>query len=114
MSVFTDDSGGVRPWVTYTAIAAVLLVGGYFVYGAWTKNDRALEARLMCYSCEYTSSKELKVGEVYPQPCPKCEKQTFVPALNCSKCGAPNVWNEDRGAKPPTKCRKCGVELRHG
>ncbi len=114
MSVFTDDDGGVKPWVTYAIIGIAIFAGGYFVYGAWRKSGSPTNVNLMCYSCEYVSDRELTIGETFPAKCPKCDKDTFVPAFRCPQCQTPNVWNEDRGLKPPTKCRKCGAESRHG
>jgi hypothetical protein len=110
------DVRGIPPWITYTIIAAAVIAGVYFTYAAWTKGDRPLEAALMCSTpgCGHLRVDALQVGEMLPAKCPKCGKDSLLPAFYCPKCKTVNIWNENRGLPPPTKCSKCGQEVRHG
>jgi uncharacterized OB-fold protein len=110
------EEGGVPPWVKHAIIAIAVIAGGYFIYAAWRSSDRQLEATLMCSTqgCGYLRTEALQVGEMLPARCPKCGKDSLLPAFNCPKCKTVNIWNENRGLPPPTKCSKCGQEVRHG
>jgi hypothetical protein len=113
---FAKDDGGVPPWVKYTVIVLAVAVGGFFLLKAWQGIDAPAEATLMCSTpkCEYVRTEALQVGEMLPAKCPKCGKDSLLPAFNCPKCKTVNIWNENRGLPPPTKCSKCGQEVRHG
>ena len=116
MGVFTDeDGGGVKPWVTYAVIGIAVFIGGYFVYGAWTKGDRPNTVTLMCSTkgCGYTRAEALQVGETLPLKCPKCGKDTVVVAYRCPDCKTPVILNEEIGLNPPARCPKCGAEVWH-
>jgi len=94
---------------------AVVLIGGYFAWAAWSGRSRPQDVAMLCSNpkCGYTRAQPLQVGESLPMPCPKCGQQTLMAAFRCPKCGTPNIWNENRNALPPTKCRKCGHENYH-
>lgn len=114
MSILANEDGGVKPWVTYGVVLIAVLVGGYFVRGAWNAGSHPEKAAMLCVKCGYTRADELQVGDIPPLKCPKCDQQSLYPAFPCTKCGTPNVWNENLGSKGPTKCRKCGAENFHG
>ncbi len=115
--VLTDD-GSTKP--SGVAIAALVLVVsatalGYYVWKAdWGGGVPQIEAPTQCWECGYTESRKAVVGEPPVLHCPKCGKQAFAPAVACTKCRTLVVLNEYRGVKPPTKCPKCGGEVRHG
>lgn len=111
-----NDDEEMRPAVAYTIVAVCCLVIGYFVYHAWAGVDSQLEANLLCITegCGYADSRQLEVGELFPAECPKCGKKSVFYALKCPKCGKPHVMNEVLGKPGPTKCSKCGTEVRHG
>src|SRR5262245_3118913 len=113
MSVFANEDGGVKSWVTYSLVTVAVLVGVYFVRAAWNKGDTPTDIALLCVNktCGYTTSRVMEVGEAPPLKCPKCGKDSVYPAIKCPKCGAANVWNADLGIKGPTKCNKCGTEI---
>jgi len=108
--------GQLRPAVAYGIICAVVAVAGYMVYTAWAGSGSSRPVAMMCMTpdCGYTRSERLQVGETFPAPCPRCGKNSLVPAFVCKECGTVNVWNEDRGLSPPTRCTKCGREVYHG
>jgi hypothetical protein len=114
MSVFADETGAVKSWVTYSVVALVILVGGYFVRDAWNKGSHPDKAAMLCVKCGYTKTRELQVGASSPAKCPKCGNESLYAAFPCYKCRAPNVWNQDLGLAGPTQCRKCGAENVHG
>ena len=113
---FAKDEGGIPPWIKYAVIVAAVIVGGYVVYAAWTRSERAPEAFVLCADpkCGYVEERVLQPGEDVPQKCPKCGQLTFYPAFPCRGCKTPLIWNENRHLPPPTKCPKCGRENRHG
>ncbi len=115
-NLLTNEDGGVKPGVKYAGIGLLVVILGYWAFTTWTGGDRALTATLMCYTqgCGYTTARELEIGEVLPATCPKCGNKSVVSAFKCPGCGTPNVWNEDRGLAPPTRCTKCGREVRYG
>jgi hypothetical protein len=113
---FEDLDDRFKTWAGY-AIGIVAVLGvGYFTYGAWVGADGPLDVTLMCTTegCGYTRERPLQVGESVPASCPDCDKASVFPAFRCSECKTYNVWNEDRGLSPPTKCRECGHENYHG
>src|SRR5690242_1041057 len=97
MSVFANEDGGVKSWVTYGVVTIAVLAGVYFVRAAWNKGNEAEKSAILCPKCGYTSTEPLKIGDVPPMKCPKCGQQSLYPAFLCSKCGAPNVWNQNLG-----------------
>jgi len=113
---FVEDDGRLRPHVAWGAIALAVGASLYFGYRAWSRDSRSHRVALMCMTegCDYQREESLQVGETLPLKCPKCGKMSVVPSFTCPNCGTPNVWNEDRGLKPPTKCTKCGKENYHG
>ncbi len=112
---FFDEDGGLRSYVPWGLIGLALLIGGYYAYATWTRDSQTHDVAMMCATtgCSYEREETLQVGEILPIQCPKCGKKSVVPSFKC-KCGTSNVWNEDRGLKPPTKCTKCGKEYYHG
>ncbi len=115
-NMFTYDDGGVKPWVKYAALVIAVGAGGYFVYTGWSSEDASQEVTMMCLTegCDYKTSRPLEFGEVLPAKCPKCGKNSLVPAFTCKGCGKPLILNEDRGLKPPTICPYCGKEVWYG
>ena len=114
--LFASDGGNLKSGVAYAILAIAVACGGYFVYATWTSGDRPLVSTVMCAnaSCKHVDQRAQEVGEDWPQKCPKCVQQTLFVAFNCRKCAAPNIWNENRGLRPPTRCTQCGQENRHG
>lgn len=114
--LFANDDGSVKPWVVYAVLAIAVVGGGMVVYARWKSSDQPLTSTVMCASpgCGYLDQRVQEVGEAWPQKCPKCGQEALFVAFSCRKCGAPNIWNENRGLPPPTKCIKCGQENRHG
>lgn len=116
--LFLTDSGGL----TTVGLAAILLAlgvaGGAVGYYMWKGADLGggmpqLESARKCYECGYVGTVKLQVGQFRPT-CPKCGKDAFLAAYKCPKCGNLEVLNEERGLPPPTKCSRCGGEIRHG
>ncbi len=113
----TED-GETRP----VALAAVILVlvasasaMGYFFWKADLGGGMPqLESPAKCWECGYTTERKPQAGEPTVLPCPRCGKEAFAPAFACPKCKTLVVLNEYRQMKPPTKCPKCGGEVRHG
>lgn len=112
-NIFTNEGGGVKPWVVWGILALAIVTGSYFIYGAWNGSNE-LKATLMCSECGNIRTEALAVGEMLPATCSKCGKNAMLPAFHCPSCKTVNIWNENRGLPPPTKCRKCGQEVRHG
>ncbi len=114
--VFMYDEGGVKPWVTYAVIALAVIVGGYFVYGAWTQGEKPQDVTMKCATagCGYATSLRPAIGTAIPGKCPKCGRESVFVAHFCPKCKEPVVLNENLGLKPPTKCPKCGAEVYYG
>ncbi len=114
--IFYNDEDQFRPAVSYAVVGLAILLCGYYVYAKWNGSDQAVETNLKCSTsgCAYISERPLQVGEKIPLQCPKCDQRAVYPALPCPKCGTPNVLNQYLGKKPPTKCSKCGTELRYG
>ncbi|NLX22905.1 MAG: hypothetical protein GXY55_14730 [Phycisphaerae bacterium] len=115
-NLVVNDDGSVKPAFTYTILVVSVLVAGFLAYRIWTAGDAVNERTMMCITpgCDYTRDRALQLGETLPALCPKCGKKSVVATFKCPHCGQPNVWNEDRGLKPPTKCTKCGKERWHG
>ena len=113
---FVDEGGHLRSFVPWTGIVVSLAVASFYAYRAWTRDSGPHSVAMMCMTpgCDYRRSESLQVGETLPLECPKCGKKSVVPSFSCPACGAANVWNEDRGLKPPTKCTQCGKESYHG
>lgn len=111
-----NDDEQMRPGVLYGLIALAIGIGAYFVYANWTSADEPVAIARMCVTqgCGYTSTQDLQLGETFPGKCPSCGKDSVYIALRCPKCKTANVLNEDRGIKGPTKCSRCGTELRYG
>ncbi len=111
-----DDTGGLRPWVTYTTVGLAVLVGGYLVYGAWFGSDGPSAITLKCMEegCDYERTRPLQLGESLPLKCPDCDKQSVVTTRACPNCKTAVILNEDRGLAPPAKCPKCNEEVWHG
>lgn len=109
-----DDNGGVKPWVTYTIIGLAVFLGGYFVYAKWTGFDKPHAVSMMCTTqgCGYQSTERLSVDSSLH--CPKCDKDSLVVAHLCPQCKTPVILNESIGKRGPTKCPKCGGEVRYG
>lgn len=115
-SWFLDENGALRSYVAW--VLGVLAVGAlaYGAYAYWSRDSRVNKVSMMCMTagCTYTREESLQEGETLPSLCPKCNQKSVVPSFKCTVCGTNNVWNEDRGLKPPTKCTKCGKEYYHG
>lgn len=108
-------SGDARSIATCAALGLAAAVVGIFAYRAFTGGGTP-DVALMCMTpgCGTLRERPLELGESLPARCPACDKSSLVPAFTCPQCGTPNIWNEDRGLPPPTKCSKCGKEVRHG
>ena len=113
--LFTSDDGSIRPWVTYGATGLVILAVACFGYAAWTRSGESQKVTWMCMTegCGYKTARSMKFKEPLPAKCPKCDKNSLVPAFKCKKCGEPLILNQDRGLEPPTICPNCG-ESRYG
>ncbi|HSW45961.1 MAG TPA: hypothetical protein VLM89_10360 [Phycisphaerae bacterium] len=111
---FLDDDGMVRPPAAYGTIALAVLLLGLFAYRAWTKGEHPTTGTWICMDCAKLADVTPKIGGDLPAKCPHCDKVSLVPAYACSKCKTPQVLNEYRGLKPPTKCTKCGAEVWYG
>jgi hypothetical protein len=113
--VAVQEQAGLKPWVSYTIIGVAVLVSVVTAYRLWTRGNQDPIA-MMCVTegCKYTTSVAPRPGDPSILTCPKCGKESVTPAIYCPKCGTPTVWNESRGLPGPTKCKKCGQEMRHG
>jgi len=100
----------------WAAVLAGLGIVAVAIWVIWSRASTTQPVVMMCMTpgCGYQRQRALQVGETFPLVCPRCGKKSVAPAFRCPKCGTPNVWNEDRGLKPPTRCTKCGEEIRHG
>jgi hypothetical protein len=112
-----SEDGQTKPAGVAVVVLVLVFSSAALGYYLW-KSDLGggipqMESPNKCYSCGYMASRKLEVG-ISNTTCPKCGKETFLPAYKCKKCGNLEVLNEDRGLKPPTKCTKCGGEIRHG
>lgn len=115
-SWFVNEDGRLRSYVPWTILVLALAFASMWVYRVWTRDSGSHAVAMMCKTpgCSFTRAEKLQVGETLPLECPKCGNKSVVPSFACKACGTPNVWNEDRGLKPPTKCTKCGKEHYHG
>jgi hypothetical protein len=115
-SLIKSEDGGVKPGIVYGVIGLAVVLGAYWVYASWTGPGKGMTVTMLCYTqdCGYSRDRALELGEILPAKCPRCGNLSVVSAFSCPGCGAPNVWNEDRGLAPPTKCTKCGREVRYG
>jgi DNA-directed RNA polymerase subunit RPC12/RpoP len=114
--LFLLPDGGVKPWVTYAVLTLAVVEGGYFVYAAWTAEDKPTAGTWICMtpSCGRSVRRGPQLGENMPAKCPKCGNESLVPAYSCPGCKTPLALNEYRGTPPPTKCRNCGLEVWYG
>ncbi|MEP0844630.1 MAG: hypothetical protein HRF43_18170 [Phycisphaerae bacterium] len=88
------------------------LAGACAAWAWWGTGD--LKSTLMCSAgCGYIRAGTLSAGDMLPATCPRCGRNSLVPAFHCPKCRSVNVWNESRGLPPPTRCGKCGQEVWH-
>jgi len=112
VALTSPDRGKLVVWAV---IGVAVLALAYFAWGAWSSRSRAQDVAMLCSNpkCGYTRAEPLQVGESLPMTCPRCGQRTLMAAFRCPKCGTPNIWNENRNALPPTKCRKCGRENYH-
>jgi len=110
-----QDGPDRRKLVAGVLIGAIVLIGAYFAWTALSSRSRPQDVAMLCSNpkCAYTRAEALQVGETLPMTCPKCGQRTLMAAFRCPQCGTPNIWNENRNALPPTKCRKCGRENYH-
>ncbi|HOW17546.1 MAG TPA: hypothetical protein PLC79_00805 [Phycisphaerae bacterium] len=95
------------------AVSLVALAAAAHYYVRTAGDEPQLSSPYMCYECGYIETVKLKPGTSI-ETCPKCQRPTFRPAYKCEKCGTLAVLNEYRGLEPPTKCPKCGAEIKHG
>jgi hypothetical protein len=112
MALLTNDDGGVKPWVTYTTVALVVVVAGYVVWGAMNKADRPHGLTMACSTpgCDFGDRMAPDPDAELPLKCPKCKQQSVWPGVNCPACKEPNVMGDDG----KVKCRKCGREFGRG
>lgn len=117
--VLTED-GRTKPAAAVVVVVVLVLSCSALGYYVWQGGgvdlgggEPQISAPFKCYSCGYTMYAKVKLG-VPMDICPKCKKSTLCPAKICPKCGSIEILNENRGLKPPTKCSKCGAEIRHG
>jgi len=54
--MLTNPDGGLRPAVSYSLMAAAVLLGGYFIYRAVARIDSSPDVAMMCMTsgCDYT------------------------------------------------------------
>lgn len=106
--------GKSRPWILHALGVMVVMVAGYVAYSVWA-GPGELKATLMCATpgCAHIRAEALAVGEMLPAACPKCGQASLLPAFHCPHCRSVNIWNENRGLPPPTRCARCGREVRH-
>ncbi len=99
---------------TVLILVGILAVLGYFFYRGG--GEPQIDSPVKCWSCEFTEFRKARIGEATVGKCPKCGKETLAPAWRCPnpECGELVVSNEYRNLPPPTKCPKCGTEVRHG
>ena len=109
-----DEDGMVRPATAYALIGLAVLVLGWVAYRAWQHGEGPTQGTWICFECGRLAKVTPRLDMHVPEKCPRCGKQSLVPANPCPKCKAPVALNEYRGLKPPTKCPKCGAEVRHG
>ncbi|HOW17548.1 MAG TPA: hypothetical protein PLC79_00815 [Phycisphaerae bacterium] len=117
--VLTED-GRTKP-AGAIAVVLVLVVScsalGYYIWKGGLDlggGEPQLDSAAKCWTCGYECVRRPTPGEPTVAVCPKCGKQTLAPAFRCKKCKTLVVLNEYRGGTPPTKCPKCGTEVRHG
>jgi len=104
--------GGVAAPIVLTITAVAL---GYAVWKAGgSATEPQIRAGMKCWHCGRTERRPLREGEFIPGTCSRCGRNTFVPAYSCPNCGNLVVLNEYRDGKPPTRCERCGREVRHG
>jgi hypothetical protein len=114
-TLFVRESGGLQSWITYAAICLAVFLGGYLVYGTWTRDNQPLDYPWICMTegCGHTEHRVPTLDDPAPPlPCPKCGKNSLVPPRVCPNCKEFVVLNQWRGLPPPTKCPKCGQEVR--
>jgi len=111
-----NDDGDFRPGVAYGIMGLSAILVSYFVYSAWAGVEGQLDSSFLCATenCGYADSRKLEIGESFPAACPKCNKQSVYPAHRCPQCGKPHVHHALLGKPGPTKCTKCGTEIRRG
>jgi hypothetical protein len=114
--ILYNDEQRIRPGFVIGLFVLAIGAGGYYVYARWQGAEKMVGVRMMCVTpgCGYVRERQLEVGESIPGTCPQCGKASVYTSLRCRKCETPNVLNEDRGLKGPTRCTKCGTELRYG
>lgn len=112
-----SPSGGPRRIAVLVVSLLAIGVTGYMVWDAMAKQDTQLvKAELMCSipECGFSEVRPLKLGETLPAQCPKCGKQSMYTSMACPNCKTPNVLLQDQGLPGPTKCSRCGTELKYG
>ncbi|MHC4442055.1 MAG: hypothetical protein ACYTF1_07355 [Planctomycetota bacterium] len=112
----TSDYGGsgIQPWMVYSTIAIVVIVGGYLVYASWTEENQPLSSPWICVTeeCGNITSIVPKLGDPPPPlVCSKCDKKSLVPAYRCPKCTSIFTLNFWRGLPGKTKCPQCNIEI---
>jgi hypothetical protein len=100
--------------VVLAVTAAVLAIIGVVWKVGGAGAEPQVRAAMKCWSCGRTEHRPLRVGEMIPGTCAGCGRKTFAPAYPCPKCKSLVVLNEYRDGKPPTRCERCGREVRHG
>ncbi|MHC4442057.1 MAG: hypothetical protein ACYTF1_07345 [Planctomycetota bacterium] len=113
----TDDNNPrLQPWMIYSTIAIVVIVGGYLVYASWTEETKPVTSPWICTmeGCENLQDILPKLGDPPPPlVCNKCNNKTLVPAFPCANCNNYMVMNYWRGKSGPTECPKCGVKMQY-
>lgn len=95
------------------AVSLVALAVAAHYYVRTAGGEPQISSPYMCYECGHMVTVKLKPGTPV-ETCPKCLRPTLRPAYKCEQCGTMAVLNEYKGLEPPTKCPKCGAEIRHG
>jgi DNA-directed RNA polymerase subunit RPC12/RpoP len=108
------DAARVKGLAALAVIGALIVLALVVRYSIQTAGgEPQIASPYQCYDCGYVITMKVNPG-VPIDTCPRCQKPTLRPAYKCAKCGTLVVLNEDRGLEPPTKCPKCGAEVRHG
>jgi hypothetical protein len=102
-----------RAAMIVTITVALAVAGGFGWW--WVRRTAAVDApNLMCVTadCRYAASRRLRVGEILPLRCSRCDRRSVFGTHVCKGCGTAAVLNRTRGIDEPTYCLTCGKEVR--
>ncbi len=108
-----------RPVTSRMAVGGLIacVAMGTTAYWLFAKDAGAdRQPNLMCVStgCGYRATRRLRVGEILPLRCPRCEERSVYGTHLCGGWGTAVVLNRQRGIDMPTYCPKCKAEVRRG